>query len=72
LCLPHEGARPETLTVEELRKYRSLHPIVETLYELGRLERGALPYQSRGVYEEYKAGRPHHLWLRRLRFRVEE
>jgi hypothetical protein len=72
LCVPYEGARPETLTVEELRNYRSLHPIVETLYELGRLERGALPYETRAAYAEYKAGRSHHRWLRRLRFHVEE
>lgn len=69
LKLPPRGQAKEALTVEELRPYRKDHPLVHAMYELGRLERGALLYESRATYEAHKAGRPHHPWLARPHFR---
>lgn len=69
LGLPYEGRRPDGVTVEQLRVFRDRHPIAADLYELGRLERGTLQYQTRGEYERHKAGAPHHSWLRSLKFR---
>lgn len=69
LGVPHQGARPEALTIEDLRPLVSRHPAVATLYRLAVLERGALQYATRGVYEEHKAGRLHHPWIKRLQFR---
>ena len=60
---------PDALTVEQLRNYRGRHPIADALYQVGRLERGALVFQNRGGYQAHKAGLPHHAWLKRLRFK---
>lgn len=71
MALDRGGRHPEALTVEQLPQYRQLHPVVETLYELGRLERGGLTYHTRGTYEACKGGRIHHPWIKRLTFRTE-
>jgi hypothetical protein len=68
LGLKCEGKIPDALTVEQLRPFRDQHPIAEALYQVGRLERGTLIFESRGVYESHKAGLPHHSWFRRLHF----
>lgn len=67
---PEGAAPPDALTVEGLRPYRDAHPAVALLYKLGRLERGTLGYATRGEYEAHRAGRSHHPWIRRLRFRT--
>lgn len=68
--VPYEGERPTRLLLEELRPLQRHHPIVATLYRLGKLERGALMFWNRSAYEEYRAGKPHHPWLKGLRFRI--
>ena len=67
------GVKPESddtdgLTVSRLRAYRKSHPVAEALYEVGRLERGAIVFMSKGDYEAHKSGLPHHPWLKRLHF----
>ena len=71
------GLKPESydsdgLTVSRLKAYRDRHPVAKALYEVGRLERGAIIFMNKGEYEAHKAGLPHHPWLKRLRFKVEE
>lgn len=60
---PRNDERPRALSVDEMRPYRKESPLVAALYEVGRLERGAIMFHSRGTYEEYKNGRVHHPWL---------
>lgn len=68
LGLKSEGKPSDALTVEQLRPFRHQHPIAEALYQVGRLERGTMIFESRSVYEAHKAGLPHHSWFRRLHF----
>lgn len=68
LGLASDAEPPDALTVEQLRPYRDRHPVAEALYQLGRLERGVMIFETRGVYEKHKAGLPHHPWLKRLHF----
>lgn len=66
---PKNNERPRALSVDEMRPYRKESPLVAALYEVGRLERGAILFHSRGSYEEYKNGRVHHPWLTGIRLR---
>ncbi|MDJ0765587.1 MAG: hypothetical protein QNJ97_21575 [Myxococcota bacterium] len=72
LGLGCKAKKTDALTVEQLPEYTHLHPIVPTLYELGKLERGSLTYHTRGTYEAFKAGQIHHPWIKQLHFRVED
>ena len=64
------GERPEALTVEALRPYD--HPLIQSLLDLGRLERGAITFEAKEAYERYRAQpMAHHPWLKSLRFREE-
>lgn len=62
----------EALTVSRLKAYADQHPVARALYEVGRLERGAIIFMTRGEYEAHKAGLAHHPWLKRLHFKAEE
>ena len=68
LALEPEGDEPDALTVSQLRAYRDRHTVAAALYEVGRLERGAIVFMSKGSYEAHKGGLPHHPWLKRLHF----
>jgi hypothetical protein len=70
------GLKPESydadgLTVSRLKAYKDRHPVAKALFEVGRLERGAIIFLTKGEYEAHKSGLPHHPWLKRLRFKVE-
>ncbi len=65
----HCEERPRTLSIDELRPYRSQSEIADALYELGRLERGAIVFHSRGSYQAHKEGRVHHPWIKSIHLR---
>lgn len=70
--LKPKGHDRDGLTVSRVKAYGDQHPVAKALYEVGRLERGAIIFMTKGEYEAHKAGLPHHPWLKRLHFKAEE
>lgn len=61
---------PERLESNRTKEYGKLHPLAAKLAEYERARQGSLIFHTREVYEDYKAGRRQHRWVKSVRFKV--
>ncbi len=58
------------LSPQRTRCYKRQHPLAAKLAEYERVRQGALVFHTRQTYEDYKAGRKQHRWLKAVHFRT--
>jgi hypothetical protein len=68
--LSQDAGEVATLESHRTRAYSRMHPLVAKLAEYERLRQGGLVFHPRKTYEDYKAGRRRHHWVKSLRFKI--
>jgi hypothetical protein len=70
-CKPRvqDGCQTTEISSRRARAYRKVHPLIEKLSQWERGRQGALVFQPRAVYEEFKRGDKHVAWLSSIRFK---
>lgn len=68
--LDPDKANAARLESNRTKEYKRLHPLIAKLAEYERSRQGSLIFHPRERYEDYKAGRRKHRWIKSVRFKV--
>jgi hypothetical protein len=68
--LDADKANAARLESNRTKEYRRVHPLIAKLAEYERARQGSLIFHTRERYDDYKAGRRKHRWIKSVRFKI--